>query len=128
MSVRVSNIGVPHVYREWLYHGWLLAEWECHIYREKGKLDSALQSTQPPRLQWCALSVSFHQVVAWYPFPRGPRASGNSRPDRWFPHVRKPQKGPESALGRQHHETYAIHVSTLSTAHDPESTPNNRSV
>lgn len=25
-----------------------------YIYREKGKLDSALQSTQPPRLQWCA--------------------------------------------------------------------------
>lgn len=27
---------------------------ESYIYREKGKLDSALQSIQPPRLQWCA--------------------------------------------------------------------------
>lgn len=27
---------------------------ESYIYREKGKPDSALQSTQPPRLQWCA--------------------------------------------------------------------------
>ena len=27
---------------------------ESYIYREKGKLGSALQSTQPPRLQWCA--------------------------------------------------------------------------
>lgn len=88
------------------------SEWECHIYREKGKLDSALQSTQPPRLQWCALSVGFLP-----PLSSDIHSSGNSRPpDRCSFFDRRKRPSPQdsqiSLWSRRHHETYVVHVST----------------
>ena len=38
---------------------------ESYIYREKGKLGTALQSTQPPRLQWCAFG-SLHTPYSFF--------------------------------------------------------------
>lgn len=36
---------------------------ESYIYREKGKLGSALQSTQSPRLQWCAFGSLIRLIL-----------------------------------------------------------------
>lgn len=54
---REGYIKVTYTIGGWVRHGWFAGRVrvrESYIYREKGKLDSALQSTQPPRLQWCA--------------------------------------------------------------------------
>lgn len=54
---REGYIKVTYTIGGWVRHGWFAGRVrvrESYIYREKGNLDSALQSTQPPRLQWCA--------------------------------------------------------------------------